>query len=193
MNALLDRSPRVIVITLAAVLLGFLVLSGCAPVGAEDVAAAAAEPVAPDAFEGPAPKVGEMAPDFTLPDLDGNQVSLLDLRGKIVFLNFWATWCPPCRAEMPEMEIIYQEYKDMGLAVIGIDIQESEDEVRSFIEEAGYSWTFLLDTTGKVTVMYQVSGIPTSYFIDEDGIIRAINIGAMSRATMDVNLALTWE
>ncbi len=82
----------------------------------------------------PAPEVGRLAPDFTLADLDGNQVSLSDFRGEAVFLNFWATWCPPCRAEMPEIEAIYQEYKNKDVVVIGVDIKETREEVLQFIQ-----------------------------------------------------------
>ncbi len=129
------------------------------------------------------------APDFTLKDLDGNTVRLSDLRGKVVFLNFWATWCPPCRAEMPDIEKVHQKYKDQDVVVLGIDLRESADTVRAFVEEGGYTWTFLLDTTGKVGSMYNVSAIPTSYFVDKNGIIRAVTIGGMTGATIEAKLA----
>ncbi|MBI4187119.1 MAG: redoxin domain-containing protein [Chloroflexi bacterium] len=134
-------------------------------------------------------QVGSPAPDFTLTDLAGNQVSLSDFRGKAVFINFWATWCPPCREEMPEIEAIYQKYKDRDVAVIGVDILEKEDVVRRFVQEGGYSWTFVIDTTGEVTTVYKVTAIPTSYFIDGNGIIRAVAVGAMTRTEMEARLA----
>ena len=133
--------------------------------------------------------VGDLAPDFTLIDLDGNQLSLSDFRGKMVFINFWATWCPPCRAEMPEMEAIHQEYKAEDVIVIGVDILESEDKVRQFIEHGGYSWTFVIDATGAVAADYNINVIPTSYFIDEEGIIRAVDFGAMTKRTIEARLA----
>jgi thiol-disulfide isomerase/thioredoxin len=133
--------------------------------------------------------VGELAPDFTLVDLEGNQISLSDFRGKTVFINFWATWCPPCRAEMPEIEAIYQEYTDKDVVVIGVDLWESDDVVRQYIQEGGYSWTFVTDTTGVVTASYKVIGIPASFFIDREGIIRAVSLGAMTKRAMETNLA----
>ena len=138
----------------------------------------------------PAPEVGRLAPDFTLVGLDGNQVSLSDFRGKTVFVNFWATWCPPCRAEMPEMEAVYQEYKDRDVVIIGVDIVEPEDTVRQYVQEGGYSWTFVLDTTGEVNNNYRVTSIPTSFFLDREGIIRAVNIGPMNKRAIESTLAL---
>lgn len=137
-----------------------------------------------------APAVNSRAPDFTLTDLDGNQVRLRDFRGQVVFLNFWATWCPPCRAEMPEIEAVYQQYRDQGVVVIGIDLRESPEVVRRFVEEGGYSWTFVIDTTGEVGLAYRINAIPASYFIDADGIIRAVHAGAMTRGGMESRLKI---
>jgi peroxiredoxin len=133
--------------------------------------------------------VGEIAPDFTLLDLDGNEVGLSEFRGEVVFVNFWATWCPPCRAEMPDIESLYQEYKDKGVVVIGIDIGESEATVRQFVQQGGYSWTFVLDSTGAVAANYNIRAIPTSFFIDREGVIQAVNIGAMTKQGMEARLA----
>lgn len=133
--------------------------------------------------------IGQIAPDFTLADLDGNKVSLDDFRGKVVFINFWASWCPPCRAEMPEIESVHQDYKDKGVVTIGVDIQEPEDVVRKYVSEGGFSWTFVLDKTGEVARRYNITGIPTSFFIDREGVIRAVNIGAMTKRAMEDRLA----
>ncbi len=148
----------------------------------------------------PSPEIGQPAPDFTLVDLEGNQVSLSDFRGKTVFINFWAQWCPPCRAEMPAIEAVYQQYKDKGVVVIGVDILTSEivrgydeNDVRQFVEQGGYSWTFVIDTTGEVTRNYKVIPIPTSFFIDKEGIIRAIQIGAMTKGAMEARLLAAME
>lgn len=172
MNILLKhRSPRygrLALVLMAVVLLGLLVTQGCTTT---------------------TQSTGLPAPDFTLKDLEGNQVSLSDFRGKTVFINFWATWCGPCRAEMPEIESIHQEYKDQDVVVIGIDLFEPEDAVRQYTQEGGYSWIFVIDTTGEVTANYEVTAIPTSFFIDSDGIIQAMNIGSMSKGAMEANLA----
>jgi thiol-disulfide isomerase/thioredoxin len=133
--------------------------------------------------------VGEIAPDFTLLDLEGKEVRLGEFRGKVVFVNFWATWCPPCRAEMPDIESLYQEHKDKGLVVIGIDISESEATVRQFVQRGGYSWTFVLDSDGAVAASYNIRAIPTSFFIDREGVIQAVNIGAMTKKGMEATLA----
>jgi len=121
---------RIAALALGVIIIGMLVLSSC---GLEA-----------------APEIGYPAPDFTLNDLDGNEVSLSDFRGKVVFLNFWAIGCPPCRFEMPEMEELYQEYKNKDVVIIGVDLGEYRSSVKSFIEENGYSWTFVIDTYGQV-------------------------------------------
>ena len=133
--------------------------------------------------------VGEVAPDFTLSDLDGNGLSLSDFQGKVVFINFWATWCPPCRAEMPDIEAVYQDYKDKGVVVIGVDIRETEELVREFVQRGGYSWTFVLDRTGAVAANYNIQAIPSSFFIDREGVIRTVSIGAITKRAMEDNLA----
>ena len=152
------------------------VLPGCNSVTESDLA--------------PAPVIGHPAPDFTLTGLDGNAVGLSDFRGKVVFLNFWATWCPPCRGEMPEMEEVYQEYRDKDVVIIGVDLGESRSSVQSFVEENGYSWTFVIDSIGEVARDYMVTGIPSSFFIDRDGVIRALQVGSMSKALMEIRLTM---
>ncbi|MDY6912410.1 MAG: TlpA disulfide reductase family protein [Chloroflexota bacterium] len=136
----------------------------------------------------PSPKVGRLAPDFTLTTLDGASITLSDLRGKTVFINFWATWCPPCRAEMPDIEAIYQEYKDRDVEVIGVDLVKKPDSVRQLVQEGGYNWTFAIDSTGEVANTYLVAGIPTSVFIDRQGVIHAIRIGAITKSAMQTHL-----
>jgi thiol-disulfide isomerase/thioredoxin len=141
-----------------------------------------------------------MAPDFTLTTLDGDSITLSDFRGKTVFINFWATWCSPCRAEMPDIEAIYQEYKNKDVVVIGVDLGEDEDKVRDlgededkvrrFVQDGGYNWIFTLDEAVKVGSEYRVRAIPTSFFLDQDGIIKAIQIGTMSKSAMEVQLAV---
>lgn len=132
------------------------------------------------AVPGEAPKVGSRAPDFELVDLNtGQPVTLSSLKGKPVWINFWATWCPPCKEEMPIMQKLYDEYKDKGLVILGVDVQEKESDVSPYIKEGGYSWTFVIDTTGKITDSYYVGGLPSHYFVDKDGTIQAIIIGGL--------------
>ncbi len=172
---------------LAITLVTLIVIQGCSN-NAPDAGKGASTAAQAGELE-PAPEVGHPAPDFTLKDLDGNTVRLSDLQGKVVFINFWATWCPPCRAEMPEIEAVHQEYKDKGVVVIGVDMSEPESMVRQYIQEGGFSWIIALDSTGEVARDYQIVGIPTSFFLDKEGIIRAVNVGAMTKRAMEASLA----
>ncbi len=133
--------------------------------------------------------VGRAAPDFSLKDLDGNTVRLRDLRGEAVVLNFWATWCGPCRVEMSDIQKIHERYGEQGVTVIGIDLDETVADVREYVDAGGFTWTFVIDNTGSVARDYRVDVIPTSFFIDGDGTIRSIAMGAMSEALMEEKLA----
>ncbi|MEW6046791.1 MAG: TlpA disulfide reductase family protein [Bacillota bacterium] len=126
-----------------------------------------------------APEIGSPAPDFTLKDLEGRTVRLSDLRGRPVMINFWATWCPPCREEMPHIEEFVRRFGGR-IEVLGVDVGEPAELVRAFLEKNPYSWRFLLDSDGQVMERYRVFAIPTSYFIDREGIVRAVYTGAMS-------------
>ncbi|MBI2209142.1 MAG: TlpA family protein disulfide reductase, partial [Deltaproteobacteria bacterium] len=110
-----------------------------------------------------------LAPDFTLEDLSGKRISLKGLKGKVVFLNFWATWCIPCRQEMPTMEKLHRELKGHGLEVVAINFRESRKEVRNFFDELGLTFTALLDKDGKVFEEYGAWSLPLSYFINRRG------------------------
>lgn len=128
--------------------------------------------VAPNAPSGL--KVGQAAPDFKLQTLDGDEVSLSDLLGEKVILNFWATWCPPCREEMPEMEKFHQEFGEEVhvLAVNTTGSETKKDAVPEFVREGGYTFPILLDKDLQVTNDYQAISIPTTYFIGTDGVIQ---------------------
>jgi len=115
------------------------------------------------------PEQAIRAPDFNLEDLHGRRLGLKGLRGKVVFLNFWATWCIPCRQEMPAMEILYRELKGQGLEVVAINVRESKPEVRRFFDELGLTFISLLDKDGKVSEEYGAWAIPLSYFINRKG------------------------
>ncbi len=115
------------------------------------------------------PKETVEAPDFTLRDLNGKTVQLRDFRGKVVFLNFFATWCVPCRLEMPAMDRLYQSNKDKGLLVLALDLREGVKPVRSFLRELKVSFPALLDEDGTVAFMYGVRPLPTTYLVGRDG------------------------
>ncbi|MDA8189321.1 MAG: TlpA disulfide reductase family protein [Dehalococcoidales bacterium] len=133
---------------------------------------------------GVGPNVGMLAPDFTLKDPQGNQVSLSGFRGRPVMINFWATWCPPCRYEMPFMETVYRERAADGLVILAVSIDEDPNEVPRFMKEFGITFPVVLDTDQSVATKYRIRPIPTSFFVDKDGVIRDMEIGAMDKKTI---------
>ncbi len=120
-----------------------------------------------------------MSEDFTLESLDGPKVSLSSYRGKVVLLSFWATWCGPCKLEMPEMEKLYARLKGKGLEIVAVDMMEDRATVRSFLKANGYTFPVLLDSQGEVggSPLYSARAIPTNYVIDREGRIVARKIG----------------
>ena len=131
------------------------------------------------AGEVPAPRQGFLAPDFTLQSLDGETYTLSELRGQAVLVNLWATWCPPCRAEMPAMQKMYEEYKEQGLVILALNMtyQDTPSAVLPFAQEYGLTFPILLDTTGDVGNKYELRSLPSSFFIDRNGIIQEVVIG----------------
>ncbi len=126
------------------------------------------------------PSSNSAAPDFKLADLNGNTVVLSDLRGKPVLLNFWATWCPPCREEVPLIEEINREWTSKGLVVLTVSLDDSADTVKDFVQNYGLTFTVLFDREQRVADTYGIQGIPTTLFIDKDGMIRARTVGAFA-------------
>jgi len=135
-----------------------------------------------------APKIGYLAPDFQLKDYNGNLIKLSDFKGKPVIINFWATWCPPCRAEMPEIEAAYRKYKKDGLIVLGVDAREDEATIRKYVEDGGYSWQMPIDD-GETIITYRVVAFPTSFFVDKEGYVRATQVGGMDKKGLEERLA----
>jgi peroxiredoxin len=135
---------------------------------------------------------GNLAPDFELTTLDGKQVRLSDYRGKKVILNFWATWCPPCKAEVPDLEKFYSTYKDKGIVILGVNLTQAEKNqsaIKAFVKSYGITYTIPLDVKSLISGIYQVSAIPTSYIIDSRGIISKKVVGPMDFKTMKSILA----
>jgi cytochrome c biogenesis protein CcmG/thiol:disulfide interchange protein DsbE len=130
-----------------------------------------------------AAEVGDPAPDFTLEDMDGNMVSLSDYRGQFVILNFFASWCPPCRAEAPALQAFEERYGDQAKLLI-LDRAEPKATVQEFIDEFGSTSTYLLDYNDSMSKPYGVVGQPETFFIDEEGIIRYHHIGPMGTQFM---------
>jgi len=157
---------RLAVIILVSVLTG-LVIAGCSGVTSPPVGT----------------RRGNLAPDFRLLDLDGKAVTLTGLRSKPVVINFWTTWCGYCVEEMPLLEKMHQKWPAKGLVFLAIDVGEDPTTIREFVKKQGLSFTVLLDTKSEVAEKYNVGGLPTTYFIDANGIIQELKIGAFSSLT----------
>jgi len=138
-----------------------------------------------------APEIGKSAPSFQISDIDGQSVSLSDFRGKPVLLNFWATWCSPCRVEMPYIQEVYDEWSERGLVVLAVNRSESPSRVERFIQYYNLSFPVLLDMEGNAARQYNIRGIiPTTYFIDSSGVIQDIKVGAfLSMAEIEDGLS----
>jgi len=142
--------------------------------------------------------VGKPAPDFVgrsnsqsvrLTDLDGQPVVLADLRGRPVWVVFWATWCPPCQRETPDLRATYEAHIQDGLVMVAVDIQEPAELVREYARKFGLTYRIGLDTTGAISEAYSVFGLPTHYFIDRQGVIRDRNFGPLTRDQMEQRVA----
>jgi len=118
-------------------------------------------------------------PDFSLPLLTGGNASLSSYRGKVVIMNFWATWCPPCRVEMPSMETLYRRFNAQGLEILAIDIGEDASMVRQFIRDSGYTFPIMFDSANRVSSIYGIEAIPTTYIIDREGKIIGRIVGSI--------------
>jgi peroxiredoxin len=135
----------------------------------------------------PSPRAGFLAPDFTLGALRGGEISLAELRGQSVVLNLWASWCPPCRAEMPALQNAYERYRGRGLEIIALNTtyQDNESAAAEFARELGLEFPILLDRTGLVSNLYHLRALPTTFFIDREGVIQKVIIGGpMSAASI---------
>jgi thiol-disulfide isomerase/thioredoxin len=133
------------------------------------------------AVQGVEARVDSPAPDFTLTDLEGKPVSLSQYRGKVVLLDLWASWCGPCRAELPDLQEVYEMYKDEEFVLLAVNQGESRETVQKFLWANGYTFPIALDGEMKVGGMYRITGLPENYFIDRDGVIRVKRIGAMEK------------
>ncbi len=135
--------------------------------------------------------LGSPAPDFTLKTLAGDTATLSSFQGRPVFLNFWATWCGPCRAEMEEIAGAYRAHTNEGLQVLAIDLTDQErklNDVRKFVDELQMPFPVLLDEKGNVRKRYALRGVPTSVFIDARGVVRLVNPGPITSETIQRGL-----
>jgi len=135
---------------------------------------------------------GHVAPDFEVVDLNGNAFKLSDLKGKPVLLNFWATWCPPCKSELPDFERFFEKYgKQVHIVAVNLTLSEkSKDAVKKFVKQQGLTFPVYLDAEGSVAEMYLVRYIPTSYILDEDLVVKDMHVGPLKFEDMVKKFAL---
>lgn len=127
-----------------------------------------------------AARVNRPAADFTLPLFSGGEITLSSLRGKPVVINFWASWCPPCREEAPILEKVWRQYRNKEVTFIGVDIQDAEGDARAYIKEFGITYPNGPDIGGRITIDYGVSGIPVTFFVNREGRIVSRWVGAIN-------------
>jgi cytochrome c biogenesis protein CcmG/thiol:disulfide interchange protein DsbE len=146
----------------------------------------------------PAPLVGKTAPEFRLPALPGasthrpgasahrgdGDVALADLRGRVLVLNFWASWCGPCRAEAPELEAVWERYRSAGVVILGVNIQDREAAARAFLAETRTTFANVVDASGATSIAYGIYGVPETFVIDGEGRIRFRHVGAIRAETL---------
>ena len=131
--------------------------------------------------------VGKVAPDFELPDLDDKSVRLSDFRGKVIFLNFWATWCKPCREEMPSMEVLHQSLQKDGLVVLAVSIDRvtTKKDIPPFVKNLNLTFPILVDSWGQTDKRYKLMGVPETYVIDQQGVLQEKIIGPRDWTRLD--------
>ncbi len=156
------------------------------PVLFPDRESTVSQPTQPSA---PAAVVGAPAPDFELTDLDGNAVRLSDYRGKAVLVNFWATWCGPCKAEMPLLQDRYTTLRDSGLVILAVNIGEDEALIRPYVEDLGLDFAIVLDPELAVNDEYRVLGYPTTITVDREGNVVDVHVGAWLDEQLDAVLS----
>jgi cytochrome c biogenesis protein CcmG/thiol:disulfide interchange protein DsbE len=139
------------------------------------------------------PQRGELAPDFALTLLDGSEVTLADLRGQVVVLNFWASWCSPCRREAPALQETWATHKDEGVAFIGVTYQDAQGASQRFIQEFGITYPNGMDEKGRISRAYGVMGVPETFVIDRDGKVVWFQIGEVRAEELARQLELAAE
>ena len=142
------------------------------------------------------PRAGLNAPAFTLDTLSGESTALADHAGKVVIINMWATWCGPCRAEMPALQAFYDEHRDQGLEILAVNntVNDGEASVQDFVDEFDLTFPILLDHDGDVTRQYQVRSLPATFVIDRSGVVRSVIFGGpIDKATLETEVGVLLE
>jgi cytochrome c biogenesis protein CcmG/thiol:disulfide interchange protein DsbE len=136
-----------------------------------------AEMAAARADRSPLPRRGFAAPDFTLDTLDGQTIALSDLQGQMVLINFWASWCLPCREEMPAIQQVYERYRDQGFVVLAVNLQQEDAHVAAFVDQLELTFPVLMDRDGDVFDRYRIVALPSTFFVDRAGLIQDLAVG----------------
>ncbi len=133
----------------------------------------------------PRGSVTRPAPDFTLTTLDGDSLTLSDYQGQVVLVNFWASWCPPCNAEVDDLNAYYEAHKDEGFIVIGVNVEDTPEDAQAFVERHGVTFPVVRDPDDTVAGQYNVIGLPSSYFVNQEGEIFGFQAGTVTRDLLD--------
>ena len=146
--------------------------------------------LAPSPFSSDMPplNLGEPAPPFALQGLDGTEVSLASLQGKVVVLNFWASWCGPCRKEMPDFQEAWEEHQDQGVVFVGIAVADTESDASRFAQQVGVTYPLALDATNEVARAYRLRAVPSTYFIDREGMLATTLHGLANQGALRIFL-----
>jgi peroxiredoxin len=176
-------------VILAIILALGLVFSGCpGNSGQNGIALGRITGIDTDATQ--PPQTGQLAPDFYFENPEVEPTSLGQLKGQLVLVNFWATWCMPCRSEMPFLQQLYEDRPGDELVLLAINVGESSSDVSQFMQSQGFSFTVLLDSKGNVARRYNVTGIPATFFIDKEGVIQNVHVGSFrSQAEIETILS----
>ena len=136
------------------------------------------------------PQKGYLAPTLEGVTLSGSPISLEDIQGKVVLVNFWATWCPPCRLEMPAMQALYARYQDQGFEILAVNLQEQDDQMSAFVDEMGLTFPVIVDRAGDLSSAYKVTSLPTTFIVDREGIIRDRIVGGpLAEALLEAKIS----
>ncbi len=142
-----------------------------------------------EAGETYAPELNAIVPPFDARTLTGDTLRLADLRGETVLINFWATWCEPCKAEMPDLQAVYEAYQARGLRVLGVNLGEDKAQVAAWVKQLGLTFDIVMDDGQKIAALYQLRGQPSSYLVAPDGVIMQIYYGPTTRSNLEAAIA----